>query len=192
APPVVILTAVPVMVLDFTRQERAALLELPKHVPTKRAVRSEPLASVLGERPAHARPDERKILRRPEEGGPLQELPLLPEETVELRRRVAAETAPEDEVLWRRDRRDRVELEEPERADGVENARRGAVEELRAKRDAACFLGRDDRHARQPSDGPGVGRRRLRHCLRGRKPRSPRSSAPTPPFTIDAAWMGEM
>src|SRR5262249_60597905 len=54
--------------------------------------------------------------------------------------------APEDEMLRRRARADRVELEEAEPPHGVEHGRRRAVEELRADRNAAGFVGRDEPH----------------------------------------------
>jgi hypothetical protein len=46
-------------------------------------------------------------------------------------------------VLWHGDRRDRVELEEPEPADGIEDAARGAVQELRPDGNPARLLDSD-------------------------------------------------
>ena len=100
-----------------------------------------------GAPPTHAREQQRKILGRPDVGVPLDELSLVPEQAVELGDVVRPETAPEHEVLRRRDGRDRVDLEEAERADGVEDGRRRAVEELRAHGDAARLLRRDDPHS---------------------------------------------
>ena len=50
--------------------------------------------------------------------------------------REIAEAAPEDEMLRRRNRRDRVELEEPESSHRLEDARRRAVERLAELHDA--------------------------------------------------------
>jgi hypothetical protein len=75
---------------------------------------------------------------------PLDELPLLPEEAIEFRGIVRAETAPEDELLRRRDGRDRVELQETEAANRFEDVVRRAVEELRVDSDSACLLESDD------------------------------------------------
>src|SRR5438132_903977 len=62
----------------------------------------------------------------------LDELPFLPEQAIELGRLERAEAAPEDEVLRGRDGRNRVELEESEPANGLQDAASGAVEQLRA------------------------------------------------------------
>src|SRR5262249_56570512 len=71
---------------------------------------------------------------------------LLPEQALELVRVVGAEPAPEDELLRRRHGRDRVELEEADAPDGVEDARRGAVEELGANGDAPRLFLTDEPH----------------------------------------------
>src|SRR5439155_7747226 len=78
---------------------------------------------------------------------PFEERPVFPEEAVELRGVVRSEPAPEDELLRRGDGRDRVELEEAEVTDGVDDVGRQAVEELRPDRDPACLLERDDHRA---------------------------------------------
>src|SRR3954449_3265807 len=80
----------------------------------------------------HSRPDERKVLDRPDERAPFEQLALLPEQAVELGGVVRAESAPEHELLRRRDTRDRVDLEEPELSHGVEHALGAPVEHLRA------------------------------------------------------------
>jgi hypothetical protein len=92
---------------------------------------------------AHERPEQRQILDRVEEGVPLDELPLLPEQAVELGRVERPEPAPEDEVLRRGHRRDRVELEEAEPAHGVEDLPSPAVEALRADGDPPRLFRRD-------------------------------------------------
>ena len=127
-----------------------------------------------------------RILDRPDERVPLDELALLPEQAVELRRVVRPEPAPEHELLRRRDGRDRVDLEEAELPDGVEDRASGAVQELRADGDAACLLESDDPCADAGSlDGENsrsVRRRRADRnaCRRTRAARRPppRASAP--------------
>src|SRR5207248_162542 len=65
---------------------------------------------------------------------------------VQLGRVIRAEAAEEDELLWRRDGRDRVHLEEAEPSHGVEHRGRGAVEQLRADGNAPCLLDRQVFH----------------------------------------------
>src|SRR6476646_992150 len=118
APPAVRVAARGLVILDLAREERPALLELAKHV-----------APVRG---------------GPEEGVPLDELALLPEEAVELAGVVAlAEPAPEHEMLRRRDARDRIELQEAQLSDRVERSVGRAVEELRPHGDPARLLDAD-------------------------------------------------
>jgi hypothetical protein len=50
-------------------------------------------------------------------------------------------------MLRRRDRRDGIDLQEPQAADRVEDALRGAVEELRPDGDPARLLARDLDHS---------------------------------------------
>ena len=59
---------------------------------------------------------------------------------------VRTEAAPEDELLGRSNGRDRVDLEEPEPSDRVEDVRRGSVEELCPDRDAPRLVRRDEVH----------------------------------------------
>ena len=87
--------------------------------------------------PPHQRANQRQRLDRIDERVPFEEAPLDPEQAVELARIERAEPAPEDEVLRRRDGGDRVELQEAEPANRVEDAARGAVEELCADGDPA-------------------------------------------------------
>src|SRR5439155_23772391 len=98
---------------------------------------------------------------------PLAELPLLPEKPVELGGVERTEPAPEDEMLRRRDRRDRIELEEAEPAHRLEDSVRAAVEPLRADRDAPRLLDRDLTHG-----APRRARARARASSR-RAPASP-------------------
>ncbi len=72
-----------------------------------------------------------------------EELALVPQQPVELRAVEDAEPAPEDEVLRRRDRGDRVDLESARAADDVEDPARGTIEQLRPHRDPARFGLRD-------------------------------------------------
>ena len=99
---------------------------------------------------AHHGAEERQRLDRPDERLPFEEQPVLPEQPVELGGVEGPEAAEEDELLGRRDRRDRVELEEAQPADRVEHAGRRAVEQLRAHRDAAGGLVVDARVAAVP------------------------------------------
>src|SRR4029077_14243354 len=64
------------------------------------------------------------------------------EKLVELVCAELSQPAPEDEMLGRRDGRDRVELEEAEPAHGLEDSARGAVEALRVYRDPSRLLAR--------------------------------------------------
>jgi len=123
-------------------RKRPAPLELAQHVAAEGRVRLQELRPpALPRMPAalaaHARQDERQVLDRVDERVPLDEPPLLPQQPVELCAVEGPEPAPEDEVLWRRHSRDRVDLEEPEPADGIEDTRRGAVEQLGSHRNPA-------------------------------------------------------
>ena len=95
---------------------------------------------------AHPRPQKRQILGRPDERVPFDELSLLPDQPVELFAVVRPEPAPEHEVLRRRDRRDRVDLEEPEPAHGVEHRRSPSRRAAGPQRDAAGLLRCDRPH----------------------------------------------
>ena len=64
-----------------------------------------------------------------------------------------AEPAEEDELLRRRDGGDRVHLQEAEPSHGVEHARRGAVEQLRAHGDPPGLLRCDDPRASHVEPG---------------------------------------
>ena len=86
--------------------------------------------------PRHARADEREILHRVDERVVLDQLALLPQQAVELAYVVRPEPREEHELLRRRHGRDRVHLQEPELAHGVEHTGRAAVEKLCAYGDA--------------------------------------------------------
>src|SRR5205823_768353 len=88
-PPDVMLFAHARVVLDLAREERTAPLELAQHVAAEGSVRLEEfraaeLPRVRAAPPSHPRPDQREVLDRPDERAPLEELPLLPQQTVEL------------------------------------------------------------------------------------------------------------
>src|SRR5581483_5040280 len=114
-------------VLELAREQRPAALELPQDVLSEgRVLAQERHPHALGRRPTgppptHPRAQQRQRVFRVDERAPLEELPLDPEEPVELRRVVRAEAAPEDETLRRCDRRDRIDLEKPDSTDRVEH-----------------------------------------------------------------------
>ena len=112
-------------VLDLAREERAAVAQLAQYVATEGGVLLEKGDQSAVEGPvaaAHACLEERQVLDRVDERVPLDELSLLPEQPLELGGVERTEAAPEDEMLRRRDGRDRVELEEAEPAHGLEHA----------------------------------------------------------------------
>jgi hypothetical protein len=96
-------------VLELPREKRAAALELAENVPPQRGLLLQELLrpSVPLEaapRLARERPNQRKVFDRVNEGVPLEQLPVLPQQSVELGRVVRAQPAPEHEPLGRRDR----------------------------------------------------------------------------------------
>src|SRR6266545_4489262 len=102
--PAVLVT--PRSVLELAGEQWAVALELTKDVALEACVLLQELADPalpVVPRPvtvtAHARTDERQVLDRPDERVPLDELPLLPEQPVELGAVERAEAAPENEVL---------------------------------------------------------------------------------------------
>ena len=153
APPAVVLAAVAGRILDLAREERPALAQLLQDVAAEGGTRLDPLDDPAVEwpvAPPHERLQHRQVLARVEEGAPLDELPLLPEQPVELGGVERAEAAPEDEVLRRRDAGDRVELEEAEAAHGLEHSVGVAPEALRADGDAPRLLDRQLTHIAPP------------------------------------------
>src|SRR5262249_26927544 len=153
APPAVVLATVARRVLDLAGEEGPVFAEFLQHVAAERRALLQPGDQAAIVRPvaaAHERLEDGQVLARVEVCVPLDELPLLPEQTVELRRVEAAETAPEDQVLRRRDDRDRVELEEPEMADGLEHPPRAAVEALGPNGDPPRLLDRNLTHTGPP------------------------------------------
>jgi len=73
---------------------------------------------------------------------------------------VRAESAPEHELLWRRDGRDRIDLQEAQLLDGVQDRLRGSVEQLCANSDPACLLESDDPRA----NGSSLDRKNVDEC----------------------------
>src|SRR5438093_5054308 len=135
---------------DLARKQRSALFELAQQVLLEARVRPQKLSSPLfpfrlATPAAHACADEREVLDRPDEGAPLEELALFPEQSVELGLVVGAEAAPQDESLWGCDRGNRIDLEKAEPANCREHAVGAAVEKLRADRDPACLCEGDGR-----------------------------------------------
>jgi hypothetical protein len=148
-------------VLELPREQRAAPLELAQDVSLEPLVLTHelllPALEAVVRRPpvpAHQPAEERQRLDRPDEGVPLDQLPLVPEEAFELRRVEGAEPCLEHEMLRRRHGRDRVELEEAEPADGLEHTARRAVEQLCADGDPAGLVKGDgaSHRARNPAD----------------------------------------
>src|SRR5262245_2127226 len=138
------------MVLQLPREQRPALFERAHHVAAEGGVLLQKLVppaipQVVRGPPvlAHQPAQQRQRLDRPDERVPLDQLLLVPEEAVELARVERPEAAPEHEPLRRSDGRDRVELQEAEPPDRVDDALRGAVEQLRADGDSARFLRAD-------------------------------------------------
>src|SRR5829696_2154904 len=149
SPPDVVLPLHALVVLDLAREQRAAPLELTQDVAPEGGVLLEelvaaPLPRILVAPAAHPCANEGQILDRPDERSPLEQLPLLPEQAIEFGRVVAvAEPAPEHQVLRRRDGGDRVDLQVAELPDGLEDAARRAVQQLRADGDPPRLLRRD-------------------------------------------------
>jgi hypothetical protein len=147
APPAVRLAAGRQVVLQFTRQQRAVALELAQDVAAEAGVLLQELADPTipggaagASASHHPCPHERQVLDRPDEGVPLEELPLLPQEPVQLGGVIRTEAAEKDELLRRRDGRDRVHLEEAEAPHGVKHRTGGAVEQLRANGDPSSLF----------------------------------------------------
>src|SRR5436309_5749616 len=140
---------VPAHLLQVAREQRPVALDLAEVVAAQTGVLVEELTSpevafALVEPepppPRHARTLQRQVLDRIDESVVLEQLPLLPLQPVELASVERAETAPEDEVLRGRNRRNRVHLEEAEAADGLEDVARRAVEQLCAHGDSPRLL----------------------------------------------------
>src|SRR5439155_19826668 len=108
SPPVARFTGDHQVGFELAREQRPAALQLAQQVTAKPDVLLQelvaaPLPLVLDAAPPHPGPDQREVLDRPDEGAPLEQLPLLPEQAVELGSVVRSEPAPEDELLRRRD-----------------------------------------------------------------------------------------
>src|SRR5882724_250035 len=135
---------------DLAREQRSALFELAQQVPLEARIPPQELGSLLlvlllAPPAAHARADEREVLDRPDEGAPLDELALFPEQSIQFGRVVGAAAAPQDESLRGCDRGDRIDLEEAEPTNRFEHAVGAAVEELCSNRDPACLCEADGR-----------------------------------------------
>src|SRR6266542_4525398 len=111
-------------ILELAREQRATRLQLVHDVAAKRRVLLQELGAaalprVLPAAPPHPRANERQRFHRPDEGAPLEELAVGPEEPVELAEVVRAEPAPEHELLRGCDGRDRIDLEVAELPHGA-------------------------------------------------------------------------
>ena len=136
-------------VLELARQERAAALQLAEDVfPQPSLLLEELLRPAVpleaAPRLARERPNQREIFDRVDEGVPLEQLPVIPQQPVELGRVVPAEPAPEHEPLRRCYDRDRVELEKAETPHGVQHPSGRPVKQLRTDSDPARLLDAHD------------------------------------------------
>src|SRR5207247_10140040 len=92
---------------ELARHQRPAALELAEHVLAEASVLPQELGAAALPRvladplAAHPREDQRVVLDRADECPVLEQLPLLPEEPVELADVERAQAAPQDEVLGR-------------------------------------------------------------------------------------------
>jgi hypothetical protein len=115
-------------VLELARRKRSAPLELAEDVPPEarlllQELQSPLLALVVAPALPHPGLNQREVLLGPDERVPLEE-PSLFQQAVELGTVVRTEAAPEDEILRRCDRRDRIHLQESQSADRVRDVRR--------------------------------------------------------------------
>jgi len=155
APPAMGITLGHQVVLKLAREQWPVSFELTHHVASEAGVRFQEIAypevarqGVRAPVLRHPRADERQVFDRVDERVVLEELPLLPEQPVELGAVVGTEAAEEDELLGGCHGRDRVHLQEAELPDRVENRRGGAVEELGAHGDPPRLFERNVGHAR--------------------------------------------
>jgi len=140
-----LLWAVSRPILEVAREQRPALLDLTQDVTLERRVLPQELVAptlvlVLPAPASHERRDEWQRLEGPDVGIPFEARSLVPEQPIELCDVVGSKPAPENELLWRCDRRDRVDLQEPESSDRFENARRRSVEKLGMDGDPARLV----------------------------------------------------
>ena len=134
------------VILDLPREQRAARLELAQDMEAEAAVLpDEPVVGVLPaavvHAAAHPRPEQRQVLDRVDERTPFDERALLPDQLVQLAGVVGAEPAPGNEVLRRRDGRDRVDLQEPSRRTVSSSRSRCRRAVARARRSGALLRG---------------------------------------------------
>jgi hypothetical protein len=101
---------------DVAREHRAIARELAQDVASQACVLAKELVShplrgrEPGSPPTHACAEQWEVLGGPDEGVPLEQLAVLPEQTVELGDVERSEAAPEDELLGRRHGGDRIHL----------------------------------------------------------------------------------
>jgi hypothetical protein len=141
APPDGLLVEPSGVVLELARRERAVTLELAQDVAPQAGLLLHELPGpgvprLRAPRRAHQSFDQRQVLARIDERVPFEELSLIPEQPVELCPVVPGDAAPENEMLRRRDGRDRVDLEAAEVPDRRQDVGRRPVEQLRTHGDA--------------------------------------------------------
>src|SRR5207237_1823338 len=124
-------------VLQLAREQGPALIELAEYVAAEARVLLQEVAPpavpgqcVRAPDPLHLCADQRQRFDRPDEGIPFEELPLDPEQAVELAGVISTQPAPEHTLLGRRHGRDWIELKEPEPPHGLEHPTCGAVQQL--------------------------------------------------------------
>jgi hypothetical protein len=128
---------------ELAREQGAVPVELSKNVSLEACMRLQELGAAalprIGSRgpPPHPGSEQWKVLDRPDVRVPLDERLLFPEQPVELGDVVRSEPTPEDELLRWCNRRDRVDLQEAELSDGVEDGGRRPVEAERGSRCSA-------------------------------------------------------
>jgi hypothetical protein len=131
---------------EVAREHRPVAVELAEHVAPEARVRLEEVARPRICRralPPHPGANERQVLARPDEGGPLEELSLVPDQPVELGRIEVPDPVEQNKVLGPCHGRDRIHLQKPEPAHDLQHARCAAVERLCTHRDAARLRERD-------------------------------------------------
>jgi hypothetical protein len=148
-------------IFELAREQRPAPLQLAEDVAAESGVLPQEVvpAPLPGKHacaaiPPHQRPDQRQRLDGPDERVPLEQLPLHPEEPIQLAGVERAEPAPEDELLGGRDGRDRIDLEETEPTDGLKQASCRPIQQLGADGDPSRLLlrhfARSDGNRSQP------------------------------------------
>ena len=98
----------------------------------------------LPRRLAHPRVGDREVVHQPDVGTPLEQLPFLPEQPVEVGELVRAKPAPRTSCCGGATVEIGSICSRPSSPDRVEHARRRPVEELRSNRDPPRLVGRDE------------------------------------------------